>query len=189
MKSMLLQVNEHNAKASAETDEIRCFLEKIKYNVGERILLVGRIGSLGKRLRMYGTSVTILEDGNYEDVCYSLVHNENCNVVKGTLEYLPFEDNYFDKLIVVDQLDEIQNFKKASFEIRRVLKNEGDLIIEDLNFKNFKVKLEYLKDRFCGFHSKFYYPHEVFNAFLNLNFEGKLEEFRTNKYIYIGKRR
>lgn len=189
MKSMLLQMSEHNSEASGENDDLRCFLNKIKYNIGDRILLVGRIGNLGKRLRMYGTSVTILEEGNYKDICQSLIYNENCNVVKGTLEYLPFEDNYFDKLIVVDQFDEIQNFKRATSEIRRVLKNDGQLIIEDLNFKNLKVKLEYLKDRFCGLHSKFYYPQEIFNAFLNLNFDGNLGEFRANKYIYIGKRR
>lgn len=74
-------------------DELECFLDIIEYNVGDKILFVGYIGNLGKRLRGFGIFVIILENSNYEDVCYFLVYNENCNVVKGKLEFLLFDDN------------------------------------------------------------------------------------------------
>ncbi|MDX5708821.1 SAM-dependent methyltransferase, partial [Clostridioides difficile] len=107
MKSILCQINKQPVKAKYTSDELECFLDTIEYNVGDKILLVGHIGNLGKRLRGLGTSVTILENSNYEDVCYSLVYNENCNVVKGKLEFLPFDDNQFNKIIIVDQFNVI----------------------------------------------------------------------------------
>ncbi|EQF56004.1 hypothetical protein QGA_1120 [Clostridioides difficile CD181] len=93
-------------------------MDTIEYNVGDKILLVGHIGNLGKRLRGLGTSVTILENSNYEDVCYSLVYNENCNVVKGKLEFLPFDDNQFNKIIIVDNLMLLQIVKKLHLKYK-----------------------------------------------------------------------
>ena len=61
---------------------------------------------------MLGVHVTILEDSNYEEICYSLIHNENCNVVKGSLEFLPFEDKYFDKVIILDHFNHTTDCKK-----------------------------------------------------------------------------
>ena len=71
-------------------------LSSIRYDIGEKVLLVGSIGNLGKKLRTLGIHVTILENGAYHDICYSLIFNENCSIVKGCLEMLPFEDNSFD---------------------------------------------------------------------------------------------
>ena len=92
MKSILYHNYEPNADLTDTSDDITCFLDKIKYTIGNNILLVGDIGNLGNRLRMLGVSVTILENTCYEDICYSLIKNVNCNVVKGSLEFLPFED-------------------------------------------------------------------------------------------------
>ena len=189
MKSILCQINKQPVKAKYTSDELECFLDTIEYNVGDKILLVGHIGNLGKRLRGLGTSVTILENSNYEDVSYSLVYNENCKVVKGKLEFLPFDDNQFNKIIIVDQFNVITDCEKASSEIQRVLKGNGEVILEDLNLKNLKVKLNYLKHKFCSSVAKIHYPHEVFNIFSRLNFDGMIKESNKLKYIYVGKRR
>ena len=120
-------------------------LSLIKYEIGEKILLVGNIGTLGKRLRMLGIHVTILEDSAYQDICYSLIHNENCSVVKGCLELLPFEDGFFDKVIVLNQFNYTHNQKKALKEIYRVLKFRGEVILQDSNLQKLKVKLKKIK--------------------------------------------
>ena len=52
------------------------------------------------------------------------------------LEALPFEDQYFDKIIILDHFNNISNYKDALKEISRVLKNDGEIILEDLNLKN-----------------------------------------------------
>ncbi len=189
MKSVLYHDYEPNADLTDTSDDVTCFLDTIKYNIGNNILLVGNIGNLGKRLRMLGVYVTILENSLYEDVCYSLIHNGNCNVVKGTLELLPFEDKYFDKVIVLDHFNNINNCKQASTEINRVLKCNGELILEDLNLKNLKVKLKNLKHKLCGENVSYRYPSEIINLFSNLDFEGNLKEVENERYIYIGKRK
>ncbi|MGL5329100.1 MAG: class I SAM-dependent methyltransferase [Peptostreptococcaceae bacterium] len=187
MKSVLYHDYEPNADINEDSDDVKCFLDNIRYDVGDKILLVGNIGNLGKRLRMLGVNVTILEHNNYQDVCPSLINNENCTVVRGALEYMPFDDSFFDKVIVLDHFNHTCNCKKASNEIRRVLKLNGELILEDRNLKNLKVKLKYFKHRLLGEHAHYNYPHEIFNIFSNLNFEGALKEIENERYIYIGK--
>lgn len=189
MKSVLYHDYEPNADSTETSDDVRCFLDTIKYNIGNKILLVGEIGNLGKRLRMLGVYVTILENSAYQDVCYSLIHNENCNVVKGSLEFLPFDDDYFDKVIIMDYINHTTNCEKASSEINRVLKTKGDLIVEDLNLKNLKVKLKSLKHKIFGDNVHYLYPQEIVNIFSELEFEGTLKEVEKERYIYIGKRK
>ena len=69
MKSVLYCDYDPNADLTDSSDDVASFLYNIKYKIGNNILLVGDIGNLGKRLRMLGVHVTILEDSNYKDVC------------------------------------------------------------------------------------------------------------------------
>jgi ubiquinone/menaquinone biosynthesis C-methylase UbiE len=138
---------------------------------------------------MLGVSVTILENTHYEDICYSLVHNINCNVVKGSLEYLPFEDKHFDKVIILDDFKHTSDCNRVIKEINRVLKINGEAILEDLNLKNLKVKLKNLKHRLCGENINYRYPNEIIDLFSKVNIEGTFKEIENERYIYIGKRK
>ncbi len=189
MKSVLYHNYEPNADLTDTSDEVTCFLDTIKYDVGDKILLVGNIGNLGNRLRMLGVYVTILENTHYEDICYSLVRNTNCTVVKGCLELLPFEEGYFDKVIILDYLNNTANYKNAIREISRVLKTDGEVILEDLNLKNIKVKLKNIKHKLCGEKICYRYPHEIISLFSEEDFNGSLKEIENERYIYIGKRK
>lgn len=170
-----------------ETEED--ILSNIRYDIGDKVLLVGDIGSLGKKLRMLGVHVTILENSAYQDICYSLIFNENCSIVKGCLEMLPFEDRSFDKVIVLNHFNYTNNQQKALKEIDRVLKLTGQLILEDSNLKKLKVKLKAFKHKVCGERIKYYYPQEIINMFSNFNFSGMLAEIESEKYIYIGNKK
>ena len=189
MKSVLYNNYDPNGDLTDTSDEVTCFLDTIKYDIGNKILLVGNIGNLGNRLRMLGVYVTILEDTHYEDICYSLVRNTNCTVVKGSLELLPFENGYFDKVIILDYLNNTTNHQNAIKEISRVLRKDGEVILEDLNLKNIKVKLRNLKHKLCGEKTCYRYPQEIFKLFSNEDFNGNLKEIETERYIYIGKRK
>lgn len=172
-----------------KSSDIENILDKIKGGVGEKVLLAGDIGKLGKELRLNGMNVTIMENTNYEDVCYSLVHNENCNFVKGTLEYIPFENNYFDKVIVLEQFNCTGNYKKASSEISRVLKENGELILEDFNLNKIKSKVKYIKRKVCGLCGNDFYPQDISRIFANLRFDGFVHENRNHTFLYIAKKR
>ena len=73
MKSALHHDYDPNGDLTDTSDDIIGFLDNIKYTIGNKVLLVGNIGDLGKRLRMLGVSVTILDDSRYEDISYSLI--------------------------------------------------------------------------------------------------------------------
>nr|WP_317331118.1 methyltransferase domain-containing protein [uncultured Romboutsia sp.] len=188
MKSILYHNYEPNSDLTETSDDITCFLDNIKYTIGNNILLVGDIGNLGNRLRMLGVSVTILENTCYEDICYSLIQNVNCNVVKGSLEFLPFEDKYFDKVIILDHFNHTTDCERVISEINRVLKLDGEVVLEDLNLKNIKVKLKNLKHRLCGENINYHYPNEIIDLFSKVNIKGIMKEIENERYIYIGKR-
>lgn len=164
-------------------------LSSIRYDIGEKVLLVGSIGNLGKKLRTLGIHVTILENGAYNDICYSLIFNENCSIVKGCLEMLPFEDNSFDKVFILNHFNYTSDQQKALKEIYRVLKLKGQLILEDSDARKLKVKLKAFKNKVCGDRVKYHRPQELINMFTKFNFSGSLAEIESQKYIYIGNKK
>jgi ubiquinone/menaquinone biosynthesis C-methylase UbiE len=51
------------------------------------------------------------------------------NVIEGTILNLPFEDNTFDTLIDTSTIDHVLNFKDVLKEYKRVLKEDGSILI------------------------------------------------------------
>ncbi len=47
----------------------------------------------------------------------------------GSVEKIPFEDNFFDALISVSALEFVNDLDAACIEIRRILKNDGNLFV------------------------------------------------------------
>ncbi|MBQ8999392.1 MAG: class I SAM-dependent methyltransferase [Clostridium sp.] len=188
MKSVIYHSYEPNEDLEEISNDLACFFNNVKYSAGNNVLLVGNIGNLGNRLRALGVYVTILENSFYGDVCYSLIHNCNCNVIRGCLEALPFEDQYFDKIIILDHFNNISNYKDALKEISRVLKDDGEIILEDLNLKNLRVKFKNFRHKILGENINYRYPNEIINLFSKWNFYGQLKEFDNKRYIYIGKK-
>ena len=185
MESLLYHKYESCSGAIKFSDDVLSFLNNIKHDIGSRVLLVGKVGELGKRIRAFGVQVTILEHCRRDEICFSHVMNENCTVVSGQLEYMPFNDNYFDKIIVLDYLNHTSNCNKSVKEINRVLKDGGEVIVEDLNLKDIKVKLKYFKHRICGDKVHYNYPSQVQNIFDKYNFEGKLQEVENGDSFRI----
>ena len=189
MESLICHKYESCSGTIEFSGEVLSFLNNIKHDIGSRVLLVGKVGELGKRIRAFGVQVTILEHSRRDEICFSHIMNENCTVVSGQLEYMPFNDNYFDKIIVLDYLNHTANCKKSVKEINRVLKYGGEVIVEDLNLKDLRVKLKYFKHRVCGYKINYNYPRQIQNIFKEYDFEGKLQEIQNKRYIYIGKKR
>lgn len=188
MESLLYNKYESCSGLLEFSEEVLSFLNNIKHDIGSKVLLVGKVGELGKRIRAFGVQVTILEHRHREEICFSHVMNENCTVVSGQLEYMPFHDNYFDKIIILDYLNHTANCNKSVREINRVLKHNGEVIVEDLNLKDLRVKLKYFKHRICGDNIQYNYPSEIQSIFNKFNFEGTLKEIENKRYIYIGKK-
>ncbi len=76
----------------------------------------------------YGTLVAQIAKTNYK------------NVIQANASELPFKDNMFTSITMLDSLEHILNPKQALKEVFRVLKNDGKLIIQTPTKEDFKIK-------------------------------------------------
>ena len=88
--------------------------------------------------------------------------------VKGDLELslahaetLPFVDEAFDRVLVVDALHHFCDQRLAIADLLRVLKKGGTLVIEEPDLNTFKVKLVAVAEKIALMRSHFYYPAEI----------------------------
>lgn len=79
----------------------------------------------------------------------------------GYSEQLPFADDSFEHIIVVDALHHFINHQAAVHDMVRVLKPGGRLVIEEPDLKFKKVKMVAVIEKLALMRSKFYHPHEI----------------------------
>lgn len=65
---------------------------------------------------------------------------------------LPYEDEFFDKVVCIEGLEHIENPANAIREFARILKKNGDLIVSVPNIMNIEERLKWL---FSGYTSHF----------------------------------
>ncbi len=65
--------------------------------------------------------------GKYIDIGFPIHYYENVKFICSHSEKIPFEDNYFDLVISVNAIDHVDNLRRTSLEIKRVLKEQGRL--------------------------------------------------------------
>lgn len=78
--------------------------------------------------------------------------------ILASADSLPFGNEIFDKVIIVDAFHHFSNQEKAAAEVARVLKTGGKLIIEELNPEKPLGFLIKLFERLFNMHSNFYNP-------------------------------
>lgn len=74
----------------------------------------------------------------------------NCDV-----KDMPFDDNLFDRILIVDAFHHMPDQKSAINELWRILKPGGRLIIEEPNIIHFPVKIIALMEKMLLMRSKF----------------------------------
>ena len=81
--------------------------------------------------------------------------------VESRVESLPFADETFDRILIVDALHHFDDQQKALRDLLRVLKSGGRLLIEEFDLNHRGVKLLALAEKILGMGSRFLKPAEI----------------------------
>jgi demethylmenaquinone methyltransferase/2-methoxy-6-polyprenyl-1,4-benzoquinol methylase len=103
------------------------------------------------------------------------------NTLNANSEKIPFADETFQRVIIVDALHHVKNQKGTLGELWRVLAKGGKIIIEEPDINNFVVKLIALGEKIMLMRSHFISPIKI-AAMSNFGDNAEIE-IKTQKGI------
>lgn len=102
------------------------------------------------------------------DVSMGMLRQTDRSALKPVCSYseiLPFADNFFDRVIMVDALHHVIDQQASTNEMLRVLKPGGRIIIEEPDINTFAVKLIALAEKLLLMRSHFLSPLQIASLF------------------------
>jgi demethylmenaquinone methyltransferase/2-methoxy-6-polyprenyl-1,4-benzoquinol methylase len=82
-------------------------------------------------------------------------------IVQAASHFLPFPDEYFDRVLVVDALHHFDHQGEVIKDLLRVLKPGGRLLIEEPDIRKFRAKMIWVMEKFLLMKSVFCRPEEI----------------------------
>lgn len=98
-------------------------------------------------------------------------------------EHLPFPDQHFERIIMIDALHHVYDQQAAIEELWRVLKPGGRIIIEEPDIHHWAVKLVALGEKIALMRSHFLDANQILNLFQT--FPGEKFSVREGHNIWI----
>ena len=95
--------------------------------------------------------------------------------VQTHVEKLPFPNESFERILVVDALHHFCNQRESIQELLRVLKTGGCLVIEEPNIDNFIIKLVALAEKLALMRSCFNSSDELVDMIKDQGFNARVE--------------
>jgi len=95
--------------------------------------------------------------------------------VQSHVEKLPFPNESFERIVVVDALHHFCDQRESIQELLRVLKTGGRLVIEEPNIDNFIIKLVALAEKLALMRSCFCSSDEIVNIIKDQGFNARVE--------------
>lgn len=92
-------------------------------------------------------------------------HAKGLPVLSAASERLPFADNSFERVLMVDALHHVIHQAQTLHELYRVLRPAGRLVIEEPDYRAFPVKLIALAEKLALMRSHFLTPPQIASLF------------------------
>lgn len=115
--------------------------------------------------------------------------HKEIDCVLANAESLPFGNEYFNKIIMVDAFHHFYNQEKVAREAIRVLKKKGKIFIEEFNPKKPAGFLIYLFERALRMNSYFHTPESLSALWMKHNLDIKMLRKERAVYYLIGEKK
>ncbi|MFN8413133.1 MAG: class I SAM-dependent methyltransferase [Anaerolineales bacterium] len=148
---------------------------RVTYSQKEMMCEVASLPVHGKLLDVGGGTGRVtsairefVDDAVIADVSFGMLKEAPRSTLKpvcGLSEALPFADNSFERVIMVDTLHHVINHAESVREMVRVLKPGGILVIEEPDIRTFGVKLIALVEKLLLMRSHFLAPEAITKLF------------------------
>jgi demethylmenaquinone methyltransferase/2-methoxy-6-polyprenyl-1,4-benzoquinol methylase len=102
-------------------------------------------------------------------------------------EELPFEDDYFERVIMVDALHHVNDYRATINELWRVVKPGGRIVIEEPDIQTFPVKLMAIIEKVAFMRSHFISTNIIRDAFSYPNATTFIKREATTSWVVINK--
>lgn len=102
-------------------------------------------------------------------------------------EKLPFPDQVFARIIMVDTLHHVCDQRATADELWRTLQPGGRLVIEEPDVRAFAIKLLALAEKLALMHSHFLSPPRIAELFHYPNARVRVETRKSNAWVIIEK--
>ncbi len=119
----------------------------------------GGTGRVSSKLHAAGMKI-VISDLSLK-MLSQIEHKNSLIPVMAHVERLPFADNTFDRIIVVDALHHFCNQQDALTDLVRVLKNGGRMVIEEPDIRRLPAKLIALAEKLLLMRSHFLSPPHI----------------------------
>lgn len=146
----------------------------------------GGTGRVSSSLRSMVDGVVIID---WSKPMLREAHAKGCSaLVNGLVETLPFPDESFERVLVVDALHHFPDQIGAIAELVRVLKPGGRLLIEEPDINRFAVKLIALAEKVTLMGSHFHSPAQIAAILSKHGFSPSIHsDGRASAWIFIDK--
>jgi len=140
------------------------FWRLVDARAGQRLLDAGGgTGRISQQLIGRGLQVVIADESF--DMLREARQKGELQPLRSLTEKLPFADDTFDRVILVDALHHVADQQQTAHELFRVLKKGGRLVIEEPNIDRFSVKLLALGEKLLMMRSHFLSPRKMTRLF------------------------
>lgn len=145
----------------------------------------GGTGRVAEALKPYVSSIHVV-DLSMKMLNQARLKN-GLQLVNSPTERLPFPNNTFERVIMVDAFHHVFDQRQTADELWRVLKPGGRLIIEEPDIRNLSVKVIAVVEKMALMRSHFLDPDEIASLFPNSQSQMEIQSEGFNTWVMIEK--
>jgi ubiquinone/menaquinone biosynthesis C-methylase UbiE len=112
---------------------------------------------------------------------------DGLQVVGAASEALPFPDNCFDAVVMVDALHHVEQQGRTAADLYRVVRQGGVIVIEEPDIRRPVVKVIALLEKLALMRSHFLAPHDIASLFRLPGARVRLEWEGFNAWVVVEK--